>query len=36
MFLENDEWKIELLKMQNMKVMKVPKIIQAVMYILEF
>jgi hypothetical protein len=36
MFLENEEWKMELLKVQNMKVMKVPKIMQALLYILEF
>ena len=36
LFTENDDWKAELAKLYNMRVLKMPKILQSLMYLLGF
>jgi len=36
LFTENEEWKGELTKLYNMRVLKMPKILQSLMYLLGF
>lgn len=36
LFIENEDWKAELQKLYNMRVLKMPKILQSLMYLLGF